>query len=79
MSDYGYDEYNLMEQAPLPEAPRTVSEPQVPTAVATWEWTTNRIIAVALGILTLGFGVWFLMEYTSSKNAHQHGGTDGGE
>ncbi len=79
MSDYGYGEWDavqMTQEAPrVPEPTKMVGEVQVPEASEgfVWEWTTNRIILVGCGILALGFGVWFIMEYTSAKSAHEHG------
>lgn len=59
-----------------PEQAEYVDMPQVPALPKPWVWDTNKIVAVALGVLGLGFGVWFLMSYTSAKSKAEAAAND---
>jgi len=47
-------------------AARAALEPKAP---AQWSWTPKNIAIAAGSIVTIGFIVWFTMEYNKSKAA----------
>lgn len=49
-----------------PEESTVVDEPQVPMP-RQWSFDTNTMMMVALGVLGVGFAVWFLVQYTQAK------------
>lgn len=53
------------------EAPVVVNEPQTP-AVTKWSWTPTNLMWAALGVLGAAFLIWFVMDFSSAKNAHTH-------
>ncbi len=52
-----------------PEPATVVDAPQVP-AVSTWSWDTNKIVIAALGVIGVGFAVYFVLQYNGAKAAH---------
>ena len=52
-----------------PEQAEYVDMPQVPAMAKPWVWDTNKLVIAALGVLGLGFGVYFLMSYNGAKKA----------
>ena len=59
---YGRQEVEDME----PEPATTVDALQVPVP-ANWSWDADKVVWIAVGIVGVGFAVWFLMQYSSAK------------
>lgn len=50
-----------------PQQPDMVDEVQVPAQSRQWSLDTNTLMMAALGVLGVGFAVWFLIQYTQAK------------
>lgn len=48
-----------------PEPASYVDAPQVPALPGKWSWSSTTLVYVALGVLALGFVVYFVMQFSS--------------
>jgi len=61
------DQYGVEYDEEDERPPEVTSFVDAIPGVQAWSWTPNMLLIAALSVLGLGFGVWFLMEYSRAR------------